>query len=53
MENVRVVFIKDLIFMTGNCYEGDEYILTKEDADYFSNYIKILNETNEKAISFI
>jgi hypothetical protein len=49
--NVKVRFIKDLTFWTGNFYEGETYILTKEDADYFSDYLEVIEETNEKAIT--
>ena len=52
MKNLKVVFIHDLNFLTGNCNEGDEYVLTKDDAEYFSEYVKVIEETDEDAISF-
>jgi hypothetical protein len=50
--NVKVRFIEDVIMLTGNCYEGEEYVLTSEDAAYFKKSIEIIEETDEKAISF-
>jgi len=46
-KNVKVVFVYDLIMLTGNCNEGDELIMSRTDADYFAEWIKELRETDE------
>lgn len=45
--NVKVVFTDELIFLTGNCNEGDEFVMNRADADYFADWVEELGETDE------
>lgn len=48
--NLKVKFVKELVFWTGVFKEGDICVLTKEDAEYFNDYIEVIEESDERAV---